>query len=108
MRLQSNVARNIESSSKLMGFELFDLLFIFIYLSMSNLLFGGTSLKIPLVWIGTSLLAILLYFLKKGQEENYLPNLLRSFAEKDIYMANCVKEKKKPYFLGEKNENDRS
>lgn len=72
MLLASKVPRALDTKTRLFGFELGDLLLIFLYLSISNLLFGGTPLKIPLVWIGTLGLALGLYFVKRNKPDHYL------------------------------------
>jgi len=68
----SKVPRSLETKARLFGFELGDLLVIFLYLAVSNLIFGGTRLKFPLVWMGTAALAVGLYVLKKGKPDQYL------------------------------------
>ena len=60
--LVSKVPRALETKARLFGFELGDLLLIFFYLSFSNLIFGATRLKFPMVWCGTGVLAGTLYF----------------------------------------------
>lgn len=72
MLLISKVPRSLDAKTRLLGFELGDLLFIFLYLALSNLIFGNTQLKIPLVWGGTLLIAGLLYFVKRNQPDHYL------------------------------------
>jgi len=73
--LVSKVPRALDIKTKLFGFELGDLLLIFLYLALSNLLFGTTNLKFPLVWLGTLALALGLYFLKRGKPDQYLQHL---------------------------------
>lgn len=75
--LVTKVPRNLDNRLKLFGFELADLLLIFLYLSLSNLFFGPTRLKFPLVWIGTLTLACTLYFIKRGKPEGYLQHLVQ-------------------------------
>jgi hypothetical protein len=53
----SKVPRALDIKTKLFGYELGDLLMIFLYLALSNLIFGSTRLKAPLVWGGTVVLA---------------------------------------------------
>ena len=52
MLVTSKVQRSLDAKTRLFGFELGDLLLIFLYLAISNLIFGGTRLKFPLVWLG--------------------------------------------------------
>lgn len=70
--LVSKVPRSLESKARLFGFELGDLLVVFLYLALSNLIFGSTRLKGPLVWGGTVVLASTLYFVKRGKPDQYL------------------------------------
>jgi len=73
--LTTRVPRALEIKSKLFGFELPDLLLIFFNLALTNLIFGGTSLRYPLVW-GTSVaLALFLFFAKRGRPDNYIQHL---------------------------------
>lgn len=70
--LVSKVPRALEAKTKLFGFEIGDLLLIFLYLAISNLVFGSTRLKFPMVWIGTPLIAGVLYFAKRNKPDNFL------------------------------------
>ncbi len=94
----SKTPRQLENKLKLLGFELIDLLLIFLYLSISNLLFGQTTLKIPLVWLGTLVLAIILYFAKKGKPDNYLSDKLSSLVNPSTFSANLPDIKYQLYF----------
>lgn len=55
--LHSTVPRALETKTKLFGFELPDLLLIFLNLSVTNLVFGASSIRYLLVW-GLSLIHI--------------------------------------------------
>lgn len=73
--LDSKVPRALEMKSKLFGFELPDLLLIFMNLALTNLVFGSTEYRYTLVW-GTSLgLAAFLFFAKRGRPEGFLQDL---------------------------------
>ncbi len=61
----------------LLGFEVPDLLFIFLVLSTLNFLFGSSSLKIFLVWIPSIVLATAIRVSKRGKPDNYLVHWLR-------------------------------
>lgn len=73
--LVSKVPRSLESKARLFGFELGDLLIVFLYLAISNLVFGSTRLKFPMVWVGTIVLGATLYFVKRGKPDNHLQHL---------------------------------
>lgn len=85
--LTSSVPRTLEAKTKLFGFELFDLVIILLYLSLSNLFFGSTALKIPLVWGVSTCLCLFLYFVKKGKPEGYLQDYAEYLAKPDIYFS---------------------
>ena len=72
MLLNSKVPRSLEKKTRLFGFELSDLLFVFLYLALSNLVFGQTKLKPVMVWGGTVALGCGLYFLKRGKPDGYV------------------------------------
>lgn len=73
--LVTPVPRALEMKSKLFGFELPDLLLIFMNLAVTNLVFGASNYRYPLVWGPTLLLASFLYFAKRGKPDNYLQHL---------------------------------
>jgi hypothetical protein len=71
----SRVPRALEMKSKLFGFELPDLLFIFFNLAVTNLIFGSTHYRYALVWGSTTAIAAFLFFSKRGKPDNYLQHL---------------------------------
>lgn len=73
--LTTGVPRALEMKSKLFGYELPDLLLIFFNLAITNLVFGGTGLRYPLVWGTTLAWALFLYFAKRGRPDNYIQHL---------------------------------
>ncbi len=73
--ITTRVPRALEMKSKLFGFELPDLLLIFLNLAITNLVFGATSFRYPLVWGTTLSLALFLYFAKKGRPDNFIQHL---------------------------------
>lgn len=73
--LVTKVPRALDIKSKLFGFELPDLLAIFLNLAVTNLVFGSTSLRFPLVWGTTLVLAGFLFFAKRGKPDNYIQHL---------------------------------
>jgi hypothetical protein len=85
--ITTKVPRALEMKSKLFGFELPDLLLIFFNLAMTNLVFGGTDLRYPLVWGTTLGLALFLYFAKKGRPDNYIQHLGELLVRPAYYSA---------------------
>lgn len=93
----TKVPRALDAKPRLFGFELPDLLILLLYLSVSNLLFGATRLKLPLVWGATVLLAILMRLAKKGKPENHLQHLGEYWAQSDIFAAGSPDVQYQPY-----------
>ena len=88
--LTSVVPRTLETKSKIFGFELSDFLLLLLNLSIQNLIFGSTAMKIPMVF-GTSLiLAGLLFFMKRGKPDNYLQHYFEHLMSPAIMPANCL------------------
>lgn len=85
--LTSGVPRALEMKSKLFGYELPDLLLIFFNLAITNLIFGGTNLRYPLVWGTTLTLALLLYFAKRGRPDGYIQHLGEFIVRPAYYAA---------------------
>jgi hypothetical protein len=73
--LTSTVPRALEMKSKLFGFELPDLLLIFLNLSVTNLVFGASSVRYLCVWGTTLGLALFLFFAKLGKPDSYVQHL---------------------------------
>lgn len=85
--LTSSVPRALEMKSKLFGYELPDLLLIFFNLAITNLVFGGTNLRYPLVWGTTIAWALLLYFAKKGKPDGYIQHFGEFIVKPSYYPA---------------------
>lgn len=88
--LTTKVARALEMKTKLFGFELPDLLLIFMNLAVTNLVFGSTSYRYPLVWGTTLILASFLFFSKRGKPDNYLQHLGEVIAQPSYKAAGQV------------------
>jgi hypothetical protein len=84
--LDSRVPRALEMKTKLFGFELPDLLLIFLNLSIANLVFGASAFRPLLVWGTTLGLALFLFFAKRGRADGYLQHL-GEFLTKPSYRA---------------------
>lgn len=102
--LTSSVPRTLETKSKIMGFDLSDVLILLLNLSIQNLIFGGTSVKFPMVF-GTSVaLGAVLFFFKKGKPENYIQHYAEHLLSPVIRSANASDESYRPRKKGELNE----
>lgn len=98
--LTSSVPRTLDTKSKILGLELTDVLLLLLNLSIQNLIFGSTSLKIPMVF-GTSLvMAGLLFFVKRGKPDLYLQHLVQYLMSPTIRSANSIDRKYKPFPKG--------
>lgn len=95
--LTSSVPRALEMKSKLFGYELPDLLLIFVNLSITNLIFGGSSLRYPLVWETTLGMALFLFFAKRGKPDNYLQHLGEYWMKPSYLAAGRPDRKFKPF-----------
>src|SRR5271170_5702501 len=68
-------SQSLEKKLLIAGFEVPDVLAIFLLLSLLNFLFGGSSYKIALVWAPTAVAAAVLRIGKRGKPDNYLLHL---------------------------------
>lgn len=73
----TEVSRCLDKKMMIFGFEVPDLLFIFLTMSILNFLFGSTNLKLLLVWIPSFALALTVRLAKRGKPDNYLIHWLR-------------------------------
>jgi len=89
----TSVSKCLDKKLRIGGFEIPDLLILFLTVSILNFVFGQTDLKLFLVWLPSLILAGILYFGKKGKPENYLvhwvryqfrPGVLRAFPEPTV------------------------
>ncbi len=71
------VSKCLDKKMMIMGFEIPDLLIIFLSMSILNFLFGSTSLKWLFVWLPSLSLALTIRLTKRGKPENYLIHWLR-------------------------------
>ena len=103
--LVSKVPRSLEMKTKVaLGFELGDVLLIFLYLAISNLIFGQTSLKFPVVWLGTLAIAFVLYFVKRGKPDQYLQHSVQHFIAPGVLSAGEPDGEPPHYFTFDENE----
>ena len=94
--LVSHVPRTLEAKSKIFGFELGDVLILFLNLSIQNLVFGESSFKYPMVYGGTALLGFILFFVKRGKPDSYLQHLSQYMVSPTAFYAGKTDQKFKP------------
>lgn len=73
----TSVSKCLDKKMMIMGFEIPDLFFIFLTMSILNFLFGTTSLKFLFVWLPSISIALIIRFTKRGKPDNYLIHWLR-------------------------------
>ena len=81
------VAQCLDKKLLLFGFEVPDVLAIFLTLSLLNFIFGQMPLKAIFVWLPTAVLALVLRLGKKGKPDNYLVHWLRFQTTPGTYRA---------------------
>lgn len=75
--INTPASKCLDKKTKVFGFEMADILLVFILLAVLNLLFGKTEQKLLFIWLPPTLLALLLKFGKKGKPENFIVHWLR-------------------------------
>ncbi len=83
----SSVSKCLDKKLQIMGYEVPDLLLIFLCLSILNLLFSSTNRKLILIWLPTIVLALVLRIGKRGKPENYLVHLFKYHTQPKHYVA---------------------
>lgn len=78
MALRSeSTSQSLEKKLLIMGFEVPDVLAIFLLLSILNFTFGQTNYKLLLVWGPVLVAAVTLRIGKRGKPDNYLVHLAK-------------------------------
>ncbi len=73
----THVSKCLDKKLLIFGYEIPDLLVIFLTMSILNFIFGQSSFKLFLIWIPTGFLAAILRFGKRGKPDNYLVHWIR-------------------------------
>lgn len=78
MSLRSEpTSKSLERKLLILGFEIPEILAIFLLLSILNFIFGQTNYKLFLVWLPCIFIGIALRLGKRGKPDNYLTHLIR-------------------------------
>lgn len=81
MALRSEpTSQSLEKKLLIMGFEVPDVLAIFLLLSILNFSFGQTNYKLAFVWGPVAVFAVALRIGKRGKPDNYLVHLAKFHA----------------------------
>ncbi len=80
-------SQSLEKKLLLVGFEVPDVLAIFLLLSILNFVFGSTGYKLALVWLPTLVAAVVLRVGKRGKPDNYLVHLGKFLTRKKYLSA---------------------
>lgn len=78
--------KTFDQKLKLMGYEVFDLVVLFIILSVLNFIFGDGH-KLFFVWLPILTLAVILRVGKRGKPENYIIHLIKYHLSPGVYSA---------------------
>lgn len=89
----SRVHRKLDTRLKILGFEIMDLLAIMMLAAVNNLLLGRVRFAPVFVIVIPSLLAAVLYIVKRDKPENYLIHLLRYLSSPGMYSAGSKNKK---------------
>ena len=73
----STVSRSLDRKSLILWLEITDIFLIVAVCSLLNLVFGGTALKVYLVYLPTLILGVTLVLTKRGQPEGFLLHFLK-------------------------------
>jgi hypothetical protein len=71
------VSRCLEKKLLFFGYELPDVLVIFLFLAALNLAFGRGNHKLALIWFPAVLLAVAVRVVKRGKPDNFLIHWIR-------------------------------
>lgn len=76
----SQVSKSLDRKLKIAGFEIPDLLAIFLLLTILNFVFGSSPYKIFFSWIPSIVAALVLRIGKRGKPDNFLLHLGKFWA----------------------------
>lgn len=83
----TSVSKCLDRKLVMFGFEVLDLLAVFLVISILNLVFGQIPLKWLFVWAPSVSLACVLRWGKRGKPEKYLIHWIRFQIKPGVYSA---------------------
>lgn len=88
MSLRSEpTSQSLEKKLLIMGYEVPDVLAIFLLLSILNFLFGQTNHKLFLIWLPVLVVALVLRLGKREKPDNYLVHLAKCHLQSKYFSA---------------------
>lgn len=101
----TSVSKCLDKKMVLFGFEVLDLLAVFLVLSILNLVFGQMPFKWLFVWLPSLSLACLLRWGKRGKPDKYLVHWIRFQIKPGVYSAfrESIPEESVPRLKGASN-----
>ncbi|MFP5519915.1 MAG: hypothetical protein ACLGGX_08425 [Bdellovibrionia bacterium] len=85
--------RKLDARLKILGFEIMDLMAVFMLAAVSNLLLGQMPFAPVFIFLIPTILAVILYFAKRNKPEGYLVHLLRYISTPGLYSAGEIDTK---------------
>jgi hypothetical protein len=95
--LTSTVPRSLESKSKILGLELIDVILLLLNLSIQNLVFGSTVLRLPMVFGTSACFALVLFLFKRGKPDQFLQHYIEYIKTPTIRSANGEDREYRPF-----------
>jgi hypothetical protein len=90
------VSRSLDRKLQIFGFEVPDVLVIFLFLAILNLIFGNSDLKLFYTWGPSIVLAVVLRIGKRGKPENYILHLVKFHTRPKYFSAFDMPTQSKP------------
>ena len=104
--LTSKVPRALETKTKLFGFEIGDLLLVFINLSVLNLVFGSSRFRYPIVWGSTAVWLAVIYFVKRWRPDSFIQHSMEFYTQPPVLYANLPDQKYKAFQLKKEDDHE--
>lgn len=82
-----STSKCLDRKLTMLGFEVPDLLLIFLTISILNFLFGKTDFKLLLVWLPSVTLALTLKLGKRGKPDDFLIHYTKFYFKQKHYSA---------------------
>jgi hypothetical protein len=81
------VTRCLDQKFRILGFEVLDLLAIFLLLSVLHLLFGDLGSQVIMIWLPSSAFALVLWIGKRNKPDNYILHWIKFYIKPGVINA---------------------